>query len=138
MLNTKAHSHLQYTRCAVERSIQKHTRTCNTRVVLCAWTRVATIKSRAAQQAPFAEELPSKRVVCVCVYVCACVCMLTFGQCVCSFCNQCVQQAVVAEHITASRHESTTRILMTLLRVYQGLSPEPRVCTSHTCCMQMI
>ena len=29
-------------------------------------------------------------------------------------------------------------ILMTLLRVYQGLSPEPRVCTSHTCCMQMI
>ena len=22
--------------------------------------------------------------------------------------------------------------------VYQGLSPEPRVCTSHTCCMQMI
>jgi len=29
-------------------------------------------------------------------------------------------------------------ILTTLLRVYQGLSPEPRVCTSHTCCMQMI
>jgi len=21
---------------------------------------------------------------------------------------------------------------------YQGLSPKPRVCTSHTCCMQMI
>jgi len=25
-----------------------------------------------------------------------------------------------------------------LLRVYQGLSLKPRVCTSHTCCMQMI
>jgi len=29
-------------------------------------------------------------------------------------------------------------ILTILLRVYQGLSSEPRVCTSHTCCMQMI
>jgi hypothetical protein len=29
-------------------------------------------------------------------------------------------------------------IITTLLRRYQGLSPEPRVCTSHTCCMQMI
>jgi len=27
----------------------------------------------------------------------------------------------------------TLTILTTLLRVYQGLSPEPRVCTSHTC-----
>jgi hypothetical protein len=32
----------------------------------------------------------------------------------------------------------TITISTTLLRVYQGLSPEPRVCTSHTCCMQMI
>ena len=30
------------------------------------------------------------------------------------------------------------KILTTLLREYQGLSLEPRVCTSHTCCMQMI
>jgi hypothetical protein len=33
---------------------------------------------------------------------------------------------------------STLTIITTLLRGYQGLSPEPRVCTSHTCCMQMI
>jgi hypothetical protein len=33
---------------------------------------------------------------------------------------------------------SILTILTTLLRVYQGLSPEPWVCTSHTCCMQMI
>ena len=30
------------------------------------------------------------------------------------------------------------KILTTLLREYQGLSLEPRVCTSHTCRMQMI
>jgi len=28
--------------------------------------------------------------------------------------------------------------MTTLLRGHQGLSPEPRVCTSHTCCMPMI